>query len=125
MKISSSFTMQLTLAKLPTTGIKILAIATFELKAVMNTAITTQMNCTSGKGKTFKPLKELPSMADMPLLSPPAASAKPPPKSVENIIKFKRIRLLHYALPSKNIRPHGLTLLVNFQLRIKPISLAG
>lgn len=59
-------------------GIRILHMATLDVKAVQNTATQKQINCKSQGGNTDKTDREAPTYAAKWDLAAPSASAKPP-----------------------------------------------
>lgn len=61
------------------TGSIIFAMATFDVNSVKVCAAKHTMNSSNNGGRSFRPIKEFPSIADMPDRLPPSANAKPPP----------------------------------------------
>lgn len=56
-----------------------LAMATFDVNSVNVWAAKQTMNSNTNGGKSFRPVREFPNIADMPDRLPPSANAKPPP----------------------------------------------
>ena len=93
-ELLSCRTKQLTISA--KTGTIILAIATFELKAVKMTATIIIMKSSTKCGSDFNPTNALPINEAIPLTLLPSAKAKPP--------------------PNKKTRPHGTLPCMNFQV---------
>lgn len=87
------------------TGSRMFAMATFDVNSVNVCAVRHTMNSSSNGGRSLRPTSELPSMADIPDVLPPSASAKPP--------------------PSRKIRLHGIFWLMIFQLMRAGVGAVG
>lgn len=61
------------------TGSMMFAIATFDVNSVKVCAATQIINNSTNGGRSFRPTKEFPNIADIPDRFPPSANAKPPP----------------------------------------------